>query len=164
MTRRDDTAALPEPGHPRKALTRRRLLKSAIATAPAIVTLPSGAALARSSNLITASSPAEALDAFGNTLCLDLNSGTIISGDGFEDALDLGDPPEGYVTAISPRQYFISREADPANVVSETEMCELGGTFHYQNPDWVEVHVPQGMLVSATALASFGGYLAITEI
>ena len=85
---------------PAKSLARRSVLKGAIAAAPVIATLPSGAALARSSNLISSTSPAGALDGSGRTLCLDLSSGEL-SG----TVMDLGVPPSGSVTAITARHY-----------------------------------------------------------
>ncbi len=47
---------------------RRAVLKGAVAAMPMILTLQSGAALARSSNMISASSPDSAIDAEGRTL------------------------------------------------------------------------------------------------
>lgn len=139
------------------AMNRRRLLKVAVATAPIIATLPSGAALARSSNLIGPTSGA-GKDTAGRTLCLDKTSGTAV--DGF---IDLGPSPSGRLTAIRERDY---REDDrwSADTITEKEMCKQGGQFHYWNSGWRKVNVPKGMVVSAMALSSFAGSIYTTEV
>ena len=46
-------------------------------------------------------------------------------------------------------------------------MCTNGGSYHYYNyntASWEPVNVPQGMLVSATALSSFAGRITVTDI
>ena len=140
----DDTTHGREDGVPhahglqeRAALSRRRFVKGAIATAPVIATLPSGAALARSSNLvITASSPLDAL-VDGNTLCL--------AGTG-----DLGTYPSGSVTTITARDW---RDAPDGMPVTEADMCTNGGTYYYyDSTTWQSKYVPSGILASATAL------------
>jgi hypothetical protein len=139
------------------ALNRRRLLKVAVATAPIIATLPSGAALARSSNLI-GSTTGPGKDAQGRTLCLDRSLGSYSDG-----VMDLGAPPHGRLTAVRERDY---REDDrwSADPISEKEMCKQGGEFHYWNSGWRKVTVPRGMVVSATALSSFAGSIYTTEV
>ena len=82
---------------PNGIVGRRSILKGAIAAAPVIATLPSGAALARSSNLISATSPTGAFDGYGRTQCLDASSGSL-SG----SVMDLGVPPSGNVSAHTP--------------------------------------------------------------
>ena len=141
-----------------KSVSRRRLIKGAIATAPFIATLPTGAALARSSNVITSSSEAGAKDVFGRTLCMDDRSGV-----DYGTAIDLGPWPHGSVNAITDRKYF-TQAAWRSTPVSEGYMCKQGGGYYYWNYGWKQVKVPRGMLVSATAIASFAGGIKITEI
>ena len=143
-----------------KALSRRRVLKVAVATAPLIATLPSGAALARSSNLIGAAPAASAHDAQGRTLCLDLKSGT---GNYANGSLDLGASPKGNLTAIKDRYYWTD-DKFTSPMISEPDMCKQGGTFHYWNSGWRDAKVPKGILVSATALSSFAGSIFTTEV
>jgi hypothetical protein len=139
------------------ALNRRRLLKVAVATAPVIATLPSGAALARSSNLIGPTSGA-GTDALGRTQCLDVRSGTVVDG-----MVDLGVPPSGRVTAITER-YYRDGATGASTPISERDMCNRGGEFYYQSTGWRSVTVPRGIVVSATALSSFAGSIYTTEI
>jgi hypothetical protein len=142
------------------ALNRRRLLKVAVATAPIIATLPSGAALARSSNLIRPASAWAARDARDRTLCLDRNSGQGYS----NGAVDLGVPPSGNVNAIVDRTHRLDDRWSAAQV-SEADMCKNGGSYyHYANGSWKKVTVPRGILVSGTALSSFVGSIVVKEI
>jgi hypothetical protein len=141
-----------------KSVARRSILKGAMAAAPVIATLPSGAALARSSSLIGSTSPAGALDGSGRTLCLDE-----LSGDRTGTVVDLGTPPSGSVTAITQRDYRTGPRGS-ADEITEASMCELGGDFYYQDAGWRTAHVPRGILVSATALSSFAGSIRFTEV
>jgi len=138
-------------------VSRRSILRGTVIAMPAILTLQSGAALARSSNLISASTTAYT-DAAGRTLCLDVNS--VYPADGSGQVYDVGDPPFAKVNAITDREHFTS----PNSAVSEATMCRDGGTYLYKDSGWKEVTVPKGILVSATALASFAGGIAITDI
>jgi hypothetical protein len=143
-----------------KSMNRRSVLRVAIATAPIIATLPSGAALARSSNLIGTASAASAKDAQGRTLCLDRTSGTGVYQNG---ALDLGVPARGKLSAIKDRNYRVDDSFGAASI-TESEMCKQGGTYYHWNSGWRQVKVPKGILVSATALSSFAGSIYTTEI
>jgi hypothetical protein len=143
-----------------KVMNRRNVLKVAVATAPFIATLPSGAALARSSNLIGAASAANAKDSLGRTLCLDKKSGT---GNFQNGALDLGVPASGRLTAIKERDYRVD-DKFTATAISESQMCNQGGTFYHWSSGWRQVKVPKGILVSATALSSFAGQIFTTEV
>jgi hypothetical protein len=157
------------PTHRDELISRRRVVKVALATAPIIATLPTGAALARSSNVISASSAAAARDASGRTLCLNENSGSMLaSGNG----MDLGNWPHGSVTAITQRDYRVDDKESAARV-SEAAMCKQGGNFYYkqasgtfwnQHADWREVKVPRGMMVSWTAMSSFAGSIRYTDV
>jgi hypothetical protein len=141
-------------------LNRRKMLKVAAATAPFIATLPSGAALARSSSLISAAPAASSKDLSGRTLCLDLTSGT---GDFQNGKLDLGTPPSGKLTRITDRDYRLGANGG-STAVSEATMCTNGGTYYYHSSGWQQVNVPKGIMVSATAYSSFAGSITITDI
>lgn len=153
----DKTPKSPEAPPSQPQLNRRRLLKVAVATAPVIATLPSGAALARSSNLIGATS-GPGTDSLGRTLCVDVTSGPYANG-----LIDLGAPPSGRAYAIRNRDYRVD-DHWYASSVSERQMCNQGGTFYHYNYGWRTVKVPKGIVVSATALSSFAGSIYTTEI
>jgi hypothetical protein len=138
-------------------MNRRRLLRVAIATAPVIATLPSGAALARSSNLIGPTA-GTGKDALGRTQCLDRSSGKVVDG-----MLDLGVPANGRLTAIRDRDYRVD-DSWSAGTISEKKMCQQGGQFFYRSNGWKSVRVPRGIVVSATALSSFAGRIYTTEV
>jgi hypothetical protein len=145
------------------ALSRRRFVKRAIATAPILATLPTGAALAaRSSNLIGATKVANSKDIYGRTLCLDRNSGQGLIAGG--NAVDLGQPPSGRLSAIRERVYRVDDRYGAAEV-SEATMCKNGGSYYYKSGwSWKKVTVPKGILVSATSLSSFTGSIIVTEL
>ena len=145
----------PRSGEP--SLSRRRMLKAAVATAPVIATLPSGAALARSSNLIGPTA-GPGTDALGRTLCLDANSGTWVDG-----MIDLGPTGDGHVSAIRERDYRLEARGGAAPI-SEKDMCRRGGEFYYQASGWQSAKVPRGIVVSATALSSFAGSIYIRDV
>jgi hypothetical protein len=169
----------------RTALSRRELLKRTGTAMPAVLTLHSGAALARSSNMISGSN---SVDIDGNYRCLDTQYLTPVGET--PNHFDFGDPPAvADVTVIPDRFYYTA--PDPANQakavgkgtgaitpnnswkkftggraqvqkvldserISVAEMCEQGGTFYYeQGGVWQTMEVPRGMLVSSTALSSF---------
>lgn len=151
--RKDDTETLVSTG-------RRSLLRRAALTAPVIATLPSGAALARSSNLISSTTAVGAQDAWGRTQCLE--NASVYSTDG--TTADLGEPPYGRVNAIVDRDHRTDARGS-ADPVQESDMCVNGGTYYYRAPGgWQPVNVPRGMLVSGTALSSFTGAIVTREI
>src|SRR5690606_14887248 len=79
----------------RKVLTRRLVVRGAAAAVPTILTLRSGAALARSSNLVSTST--DLSDPEGDLFhCLDSSSVEQVGANRY----DLGEPPEANVTAI----------------------------------------------------------------
>jgi hypothetical protein len=132
------------------------LLKVAVATAPVIATLPSGAALARSSNLISQTT-GPGKDSLGRTQCLDRSKGYS------NGMVDLGAPPSGRMTAIRERDYRVDDRWGAATI-SERNMCTQGGRFYHWNSGWRSVNVPRGIVVSATALSSFAGSIFTTEV
>lgn len=150
---------------PRSA-SRRALLKGTVTAMPAVLTLHSGAALARSSNMISTAAGGST-DAYGRSLCLDTS--TVESADGSGRHFDLGEPAYGRVSAIRDRDYRVApyRRAER---VSEARMCESGGTYYYRTRSywygrrWNQVQVRKGVLVSATALTSFAGSIVVTDL
>jgi hypothetical protein len=148
--------------HTTKLMSRRAVLRGSVAAVPTILTLQSGAALARSSNVISAS-PVATTDRFGRTLCLDPDSVDPVGGSG--NLFDLNDPASAHINAIRDRDH---RRAPNwgAPSVRESTMCHEGGTFYHKpwGSRWQEVNVRQGVIVSATALTSFAGSIVVTDL
>jgi len=144
-------------------VSRRALLRGGVTAMPAILTLQSGAALARTSNLISAA-PRGTTDRLGRTLCLDTNSVYPAGGSG--DVYDLGEPPRAEVNIISDRVYHADRNRG-SDVVSKGAMCE-GGTFYYNDRDgtgWHSVELPyRGIVVSSGAMTSIADHVIDTLI
>ncbi len=148
---------------------RRALLSGAVKAAPVVLTLQSGAALARSSNLIS-SSTSSYRDGSGRTLCL--NTDSVDAVDSGYGLYDLGEPASGHVTAINERDYRVSPRRR-AGRVDESTMCMRGGNYYYRDRQytgygykrtWREVKVSRGVLVSATAMTSFAGSIIVTDL
>lgn len=147
--------------------SRRALLRGAMGAVPTVLTLHSGAALARSSNLVGVGP--EAGPEGGQYRCLDTE--TVYKTDN-PNVYDLGDPPMAHVTTIrSDVRYQRLQPAGGSHVlkpgegVSQATMCREGGTF-YRNSGHTSgnVAVKRGVLVSATALASFSGSIRYTDV
>lgn len=146
--------ALPE------SIGRRALLKGSVRAMPVVLTLHSGAALARSSNMIGAA-PAGTRDMDGNTLCLTTDGSDLVGG-----KYDLGEPAEGDVNVIPDADFYRAGDDDyddrdddddeRKDPVSPDEMCADGGEYmHYYSGRWRQVELPKnGIVVSATALVS----------
>ena len=178
----DESQAPESPG-------RRALLKGASTALPAVLTLQSGAAFARSSNLISASNT-PTVDGRGRTLCLKLDSVYPVRGS--HTRFDLGEPASADVIALNNRDYrvFPSRYAPR---IGEARACQEGRTVYYvstresgsdsyfstsstvdgQTGDgyhyyyrrrWKRLDVPRGVLVSATALSSFAGSIVVHDL
>ncbi|MBN9462566.1 MAG: hypothetical protein J0H00_15255 [Burkholderiales bacterium] len=188
-------ASNPEaPGSAATRVGRRAMLRGAAAAVPTILTLHSGAALARSSNLLTVADGAP-LDAKGRNLCVDESSVKVEPGP--PKGYDLGEPAHANVTAIPTGRTYYRDTGRDGPTVSPQEMCQTGGEFYYKgnpaldaldassasgsedaagfgvrmsadwqkkNQGWKKVSVPRGGLVSATALASFAGRVNVREI
>ncbi len=147
--------------------SRRALLRGAMVAVPTVLTLNSGAALARSSNLVGVGP--EAGPEGGQYRCLDTETVYQTSN---PNVYDLGDPPMAHVTTIrSDVRYQRLKAAGnsgvlkPGDGVSQATMCREGGTF-YRNSGHTSgnVQVKRGVLVSATALASFSGSIRYTDV
>ena len=151
-------------GNP-KSISRRAVLRGGITAMPAILTLHSGAALARSSNLISAAAP-DTTDNLGRTLCLDTNS-VYASGDS-GNVYDLGEPPvRAEINIVRDRKYF-DRRRRPRMQVSESEMCTSGGEYWFNDRDgngWQTVKLPsRGIVVSSGAMTSMADHVLETLI
>ena len=120
---------------------------------PAILTLHSGTALARSSNLISASAPGTR-DGLGRTLCLDTSSVEPV-GDS-ANVFDCGDPPSATVNIIQERDYFRSKDKSGGDI-SEDEVCS-GGTVYFKpvgGGPWEQLTLEnKGVVISTGAALS----------
>lgn len=146
---------------------RRALLRGALATVPTVMTLHSGAALARSSNLVGAGPDAGADG--GQYRCLDTETVYQTSN---PNVYDLGDPPMAHVTTMRTDVAYYrlenagsSANLKPTDPVTGPTMCREGGTF-FRKSGYTsgKVEVKRGVLVSATALASFSGAIRYTDV
>jgi hypothetical protein len=136
------------------SISRRAMLGRGARAIPAILTLQSGAALAQTSNLVSASAIGTR-DGSGRTLCLDMTS--VDSVPDRSNVFDLGDPPYAEVNEITERDYRTSNN-NGAPTVTEDEMCLNAGTYHYKETGqpWQELRLEnRGVIVSSTALMSF---------
>ncbi len=163
-----------------KSISRRSILRGAVTTMPVVLTLQSGAALARSSNLISASRYATK-DRRGRTLCLDTES--VYPVDGSDHVYDLGEPADAHVFAINEHDHRTAPDRN-APRITEEEICRSGRPGYYQGDyewdedddddddddgdryerRWERVQVRRGVLVSATALSSFAGSVRVTDL
>ena len=136
------------------SLGRRALLRGGAKAMPAILTLQSGAALAASSNLISAA-PVGTRDGLGRALCLDKTSVDPVPGS--TTLFDLGNPARGNMTAITARNYKAAKN-NGAPDVTEDEICMNAGTYYWKDADqpWQELHLAnQGVILSSAAVYSF---------
>lgn len=151
-----------------KSMSRRALLRSGVTAMPAILTLQSGAALARSSNLISASSP-DATDGLGRTMCLDTNTVEYASESG--NVFDFGDPPRpASVNIITPREYHVEPNRGSATI-SPGAACERGGPIFFKpegGGPWQRIDLPQlprsGVVVSSGAMTSMADNIIDTLV
>lgn len=153
-------------GAPAK-VNRRALLRGASAAVPAILTLNSGAALARSSNLVGAANYTGPQG--GKYRCLDFDG---ISGTDKRNVYDLGEPAMGHVTRIDADSRYYKSNPDGwggygggSSEVSKPQMCAEGGTYYRKDRYRTrQVRVKRGVLVSATALSSFSSGINYTDV
>ena len=139
-------------------ISRRALLRGATATVPTILTLTSGAALARSSNLIgvTQSTTQDPV------LCLDPASAQRVT----DSIYDLGSPAYGEVTRFSSANKYRDK-ANPGTELSHQQACKLNGTLQVKynySGTWVDKPRTPGHFVSNAAVASFGTRILQSDI
>ncbi len=163
-----------------QSASRRALLRGAVTAMPVVLTLQSGAALARSSNMISTSQYATE-DRHGRALCLDTESVYPVDGSGH--LYDMGDPASAHVYAINEREYRTAPDPDAPRMTKE-QVCQSGRPGYYESGyewygdgdddddddesryrrRWEHVQVRRGVLVSATALSSFAGSVRVTDL
>lgn len=161
----DPTNALDASAGVPREVSRRSLLSGACKVAvPAIITLGSGSALARSSNLISADNyPAAEQNRYR---CLDTSS---VYATNKPKVYDLGKDPMAHVTRIrSDKDYYaLNSQGQRSNKeVKGTKMCTDGGDFFRKDSGnrYTKVKVRKGVLVSATALSSFASDITYTDV
>lgn len=143
------TPATPEADDRPQSPGRRQLLRKTAVSMPALLTLQSGAALARSSNLI-GTAPLGTRDAAGNALCLDTSRARSMGNGQY----DLGEPAFGTVNVLPDRVYYPDKNKNSAPRSADM-VCATGGTHYYKDRGWQQVNLPyNGALVSATSVAS----------
>ena len=139
------------------SLSRRTLLKAGVTAMPVVLTLQSGAALARSSNLISAAPGAR--DGDRNALCLDTTYSDPLGRSG---KYDLG--YDGTTVNVIPDvDYYPGSEGGTSGVFVGTDVfCQDGGLRKYQDAGWNYVDLPtNGIVVSSVALNSVGSRTTI---
>jgi hypothetical protein len=130
-------------------VSRRKVLRAGVSAMPVVLTLQSGEALARSSNLL--SSAPGARDERGDVLCLDTT---------FEDRLatgqiDIGD--DGATVNVLPDTDFYSgTESGTSGGARTAEMaCQDGGSLKIHDGGWHYAELPRGgVVVSNVSLTS----------
>jgi len=134
---------------------RRVVIRGAAAALPTILTLRSGAALARSSNLISATIE---VDPTGPNRCVALADvePPIVQPAGSK--YDLGEPPAARVTEFTSGHLYAT-DSGGVNRVTPLEICSNPDVAYYVSTDgatWTQVPtIEKGFLVSATAWSSF---------
>jgi hypothetical protein len=136
-----------------KKMSRRTLLRAGATAMPVILTLQSGEALARSSNLIGAA-PAGTRGEGGRALCLETSNLGRVSD---SRKYDLGDPGFATVNALPDADYYPLESGRSGAPISADEFCSLGGSRKYHAGGWHQVDLPtNGIIVSSVALRSVG--------
>jgi hypothetical protein len=158
----DKNEMAPESGNVAPAkLSRRAMLRGTAAAMPIALTLQSGAALARSSNLISGAADA-AEDADGNKYCLDASS--VISGDS-PHHYDMGEPSSAEVTVLPKRVYYLDVTAGSDPVVGRPYICSQGvGPFYYKDGGKQHFKLNQGSMVSLTVMSSLSGSILVKDV
>ena len=106
---------------------RRAILRGGVTIMPAILTLHSGAAaaLARSSNLISAAPGAR--DVNGDVWCMDTSTANLLPGGKY----DFKDP--GYATVnVIPDTHYYEGPGQSGAVKTADQFCESGGSANYK--------------------------------
>jgi hypothetical protein len=134
---------------------RRRLIQGAASTVPVILTLQSGAAWARSSNIISESTEAGGLTEDGQYYrCLLLSSV-----DRVDRGADLGEPPSGEYVELKNMTYYTADNAGSPTVSGAT-VCRNDVPYYYKDQGFQQIRVEGGGLVfSAASHTSLAGAL-----
>jgi hypothetical protein len=155
-------AALPSTPATPAPVSRRALLSGMGKAVPAVITLYSGAALARSSNLISSDNTPGAEQ--NKYRCLDTRS---VYKTNKPKVYDLGENPMAHVTRVDSRkEYYKAGYNGPSSTkVGADKMCSDGGDFYRKDYSaYKKVKVEKGVLVSATALSSFSNNITYTDV
>lgn len=132
-----------------ESVGRRALLRGGVAAMPAILTLQSGAALARSSNLISAAPGSRNGD--GNALCVDTSTLEQLTSGKY----DFDDPGHATVNVLPDEDYYPTNTGRSGDAWSADEFCETGGSRKFHDGGWHQVDLPSnGIVVSSNALNS----------
>lgn len=146
-----------------ESVGRRALLRGGVAAMPAILTLQSGAALAKSSSMMVTPARPDTTDKLGRTLCLDTNS--VYPAQDHPRGWELGTPPHAKLNIISDRVYYRAK-SKRSGKVKKGEMCR-GGTFWHKEKGkpWESVHLPyKGAVMSHGSMYSIADYVTDTLI
>ena len=132
-------------------VSRRALLKAGACAMPAILTLQSGEALARSSNLISAATAGtRAPD--GTAICLNTSSVTPMPE---SNQFDCGEPAYAEFNVIQDRDYYLEANRSIKPPVGPDYVCQVGNDFYYHDRGWNKISLPQnGAIVSVAAIRS----------
>lgn len=155
----------PETADRPKSAGRRSLLKGTATALPAILTLHSGAALARSSNLIS-TTDYKTTDRRGRTLCLDLESVRPV-GRRRGQRYDMGVNGHADIYRIPESDYFVRRRNGKWRPIDESAFCERGGIAARKvkgQLEKVELPIRRGGMVSLTAVASMAENIIVYDI
>ena len=137
-----DESARPAP------LSRRTLLKAGATAMPVVLTLQSGAALARSSNLIGPAPGSRNTE--GNALCLDTSTADPVDG-----KYDLRDPGYATVNVIPDVEYYPLDSGRSVSPTTADTFCNAGGSMQHHAGGWHQVDLPtDGIIVSANSFSS----------
>ena len=129
-------------------LSRRTLLKAGVTAMPLVLTLQSGEALARSSNLIAAAPGSRNTD--GDALCLDTSTAVPLDG-----KYDLRDPGFATVNQIPDVDYYPLDSGRSVSPTTADTFCNVGGSMQHHAGGWHQVDLPtNGIIVSANSFSS----------
>ena len=134
------------------SVSRRAILKAGTASLPVILSLQSGAALARSSNLVSSAPTGTRDPATGDAICMDSSTLTPLG----EGQYDLG--PNGYanVDMLPEQEYYVSGTGRKDGPYTADDVCATSeGYFSYHDGlQWNDIYSRQGIIISAGAYTS----------
>ena len=151
---KDDSrkTGLAENGQTEKAppkLSRRTLLRAGATAMPVVLTLQSGEALARTSNLI--GSAVGSRDENGDVLCLDTTYEDILA----SGKVDIGDDGATVYTLPDTDFYPGAGGGRSGGSITADMACQDGGFYKTHDGGWHAANLPQGgVVVSNVALHS----------
>jgi hypothetical protein len=159
-------------GHP-GSVSRRSMIRRCAVALPAVLTLPSGAALANYSNGYIREAMNDPVDDKDRHLCVDLETvDPVQDKSGF---VNLGAPPSADIYAIPTNREYRLEKNNGANVEikSGADLCYEGnrdGAGYWYRDDtldqWVNVQVPEngGFMVTERSLNSFAAAILTGDI